>query len=386
LLEEEKRGEEEAVAPGAEDSVQEAITGRKKKSSSKKSTPAPKAKANSSAAPTRPASPVESVPADVEDRTVTAAKTVDLEQAKEAVPEERPASPPAKAPESSPASLLSDLRTTSSLLSTCLDTFFRPLAQVNAAYKQSQAITPLDLAVGRSLKRNPDVNILPEQVRSMLTNQHALRYGGEDGRVWSRGCVSPGGAHLRHLEQELEDRYIELEKSLRSLPAPLSFHAAPNARLPNSGGAGVTVSAEFPRFDLEALKRGYESGAARGRDANAMEKAVEEGSKKGSFLVGNAEQYINEFVMPVGSSGVAAGAAAAATKAGSSTRDIGITPQQAVAGAGSAGVVTENSGGGTRGVEELERSLAEAKRFMEDKEGQLRKLIKRNRKAMGLTH
>lgn len=365
-LEEEEKQAEDAASPSADEPVQEAILSRKKKS--KKASAPPKPKATPSAASTRPASPVHKVGVE-EEKPVSPVKEVEPEVPETPKQEEPTPSVPDVPESTTPTSLLSEVRNTSSLLSTCLDTFFKPLAQANTTYKASQNIAAIDLAVGRSLKRNPDVNMLPDQVRSMLLNQHALRYGGEDGRIWSRGCVTPGGAHLRHLEQELEDRYIELEKTLRAMPPQLRYQAPPDPKLP-----GGSISSEFPRFDLEAIKRGYESGMSRGRDANAMEKAVEEGSKKGSFLVGNAEQYINEFVMPVS-------AASSAAKAGSSTKDIGITPQQALA--------PHHDfllDGQPATYADLERALNEQAKQMADKDSQLRKMIKRNRKMMGFTH
>ena len=86
-----------------------------------------------------------------------------------------------------------------------------------------------------------------------------------------------------------------------------------------------------------------------------MEKAVEEGSKKGSFLVGNAEGYINEFVMPVNS-----------MRNGHEEReDLDLVKKS---------------------LDELERLWGDARRVAEEKEGQVRKVIKRNRKLAGLAH
>lgn len=208
-LEEEEKLAEDAASPSADEPVQEAILSRKKKSKKASAPPKPKiTTAAASAASTRPASPVQKVEVEEE---IPASPIKEVEpEVLEPPKQEEPTPVPDVPEETTPTSLLSELRNSSSLISTCLDTFFKPLAQANTTYKPSQNIAAIDLAVGRSLKRNPDVNMLPDQVRSMLLNQHALRYGGEDGRVWSRGCVTPGGAHLRHLEQELEDRYIEL--------------------------------------------------------------------------------------------------------------------------------------------------------------------------------
>ena len=361
-LEEEKRQADEVASPSVDEPAQEAISSRKKKS--KRPTSAPKPKPTPSAAPTRPASPEEKDAPEVETQPSAV-------QMPEPEPIEEPAlevqvEAPVMTDSFTPASLLSDLRNTSSLLSSCLDTFFRPLAQANTAYKQSQAINAVDLAVSHSLKRNPEVQMAPDQYRTMFAVQKPVRYGGEDRRVWSRGCVSPGGAHLRHLEKELEDRYLQLEQELRAIPEELRFHPSLNPKIP-----GGSIYTEFPRLNVEGIKRSLDTSEYPSREPNAMEKAVEEGSKKGSFLVGHAELYINEFVMPVSP-------AKSATRAVNNPRDVAIPHEE--------GAFDHATISSAQSLDELERVLADAKKITEDREGQLRKLIKKNRKTMGYTH
>jgi len=207
----------------------------------------------------------------------------------------------------------------------------------------------------------------------MLRHEQPLRYGGEDHRIWSRGIISPGGAHVRHLEEELEDRFLALEKQVRSLPVDWRFEPDPVANI---------IDADLPRFDLQAMKRNVTSEESRGRDANAMEKAVEEGSKKGSFLVDSSSKYINEFIrppVPLKSSYSNNGQQAVPGATGGATKD-----SQVKAGLGPQAVASLNNDGKVISPEDMERVVARSRKDVEEKEAQLRKLIKKNRKAMGL--
>ncbi|KAK8217400.1 hypothetical protein M8818_001156 [Zalaria obscura] len=368
-LEEEAKKAAEESKP-SEEPVQEAIMSRKKK------TKKPAASTSSAAATpanvSRPATPKEQPKPEEPVKPV-----VQEQKVKEVIPS-KPASPTPVTRPASPesphqvtaASLIQDLRNSQSRLSAAFDALLRPLAQTAVHYKPSQPITPADLSVPRSLKRNPDVNILPEQLASMMAKQHPLRYGGEDGRIWSRGCITPGGAHLRHLEASLEERFLDLEKSFRALPEELRYH-------PLTGQNIKSIANEFPRIDLDALRREFESGAQRGRDANAMEKAVEEGQKKGSFLVDTAGKYVNEFVMPPVpvSPGTAAGAKVGA----------GVTKDGAYKDA--AAVMAEQRERQTPlSLEEAERLLSDARKITEEKEAAVRRLIKGNRKKLGMSN
>ncbi|GAB7355196.1 hypothetical protein MBLNU459_g5752t1 [Dothideomycetes sp. NU459] len=317
--------------------------------------PAP-APASSSARPASPSSTTAPVPA----------------SASSPAPSPQPPNPPAV----TPASVIADLRSASGLISSAIDNLFRPIAQSNTHYKATQPVTAHDLNVPRSLQKNPEIKIHPNQLYSMLSNHHGLHYGGEDERIWSRGVITPGGAHLRHLEEALENRFIELEKELRLRPTDLKFHPLPNPKLPPGG-----LDAQFPQFDLIAYKRELEIMEGRKRDPNAMEKAVEEGSKKGSFLVDTAGKYVNEFVMPpvpvIQPPPPAAGSAFSrpAAKAAAAAVDSGAVALGAT-----------KEGGPVMTVEEAERSLVESRKVAEEREAQLRRLVKRNRKLVGMTH
>lgn len=333
-----------------------------------------------------------------------------------------PSPQPVPAPVLTPQSIIADLRASSSpLLSSSLDTLFRPLAQQNNSYKPSQPLTPHDLNIPRSLERNPDVNIKAINLDYMWQHNSGLRYGGEDGRMWSRGCVTPGGAHLRHLEEPLEERFLHLEKEVRQRGEHLKFWAEEDSRAgeivtqllasvstsQNSAAgagntsAGLRLEDEFPRIDLVKLKKVLEEFERYGgrRDANAMEKAVEEGSKKGSFLVDTAGKYVNEFVLPTfgapgGISHSEGGAGPTGQAVGVGAGGVGATSAVAKLGPGTAALNSEEGGavqdyrgqGTALSVPEAERMLAEAKRVLEEREAQLRKVVKRNRKLVGLTH
>lgn len=378
---------EDTVHPTKDEPVQEAITSRKKKSR-KAATPGG---ASSTPTTSRPASPKprkveEPAPPVPRIPTPEAPKPVVEKKIETPIPSPTPAPVVAPAPHPSPpsppaitpASIISDLRSNSNLVSTALDNLFRPIAQSNTHYKASQPVTAHDLGVPRSLQKNPEIKIHPNQLYSMLSNHHGLHYGGEDDRIWSRGVITPGGAHLRHLEEALENRFIELEKELRTRPMELQYHPLPNTKLPPGG-----LDAEFPQFDLIAYKREVEVMEGRKRDPNAMEKAVEEGSKKGSFLVDTAGKYVNEFVMPpvpiIAPPPPAAGSAFSkpAAAAAAAAVDSGAVALEAA---------QLKNGGPVLSVEEAERVLVEARKVAEEREAQLRRLVKRNRKLVGMTH
>lgn len=102
-----------------------------------------------------------------------------------------------------------------------------------------------------------------------------------------------------------------------------------------------------------------------------MEAMVGEGGagKKGAFLVDEATRYVNEFVMPP------------------------VSPPPAVQqvqgqGYGQAQGMAKGNGSWESlvkgGLGEVERMLQEARRVSEEREGALRRVMKRNRKVVGL--
>ena len=162
--------------------------------------------------------------------------------------------------------------------------------------------------------------------------------------------VTPSGAELRALSEELETRFLELEKAIRDLPEELRFRPSK----PQNETA-------FPKVDLEALRRQFEGV----RSVNVMEQMVQDGStmKKGAFLVDEASKYINEFVMPPATPPPSVGGGSA-----------GATPVQGK-------VAVEGEG---LSVAAVEQQLAKARREAEDREQALKKVMKKNRKVLGL--
>ncbi|KAF2149546.1 hypothetical protein K461DRAFT_48365 [Myriangium duriaei CBS 260.36] len=290
-IEEEKKQEQE---PASEEPAQEAITSRKKKSKKPSAAPKPKPKVESVVPSPSIGTPQE----DTEKPLAETAAPAPAPASKEATPEPpsapQPSEPPTPA-DISPATLISQLCSDSKLFSSCLETFLRPLTQTQAAYKPTTPITPADIPLDRPFKRFPDLNLGPEQLAPMLTSGEPLKYGSDSAGVWSHGCITPAGAHLRHLEQELEERFLALERSERGRPREGKFNYFPSFLTQGEAGR-LEGEWELPRIDIDAVRSG---GGERQRENNAMEKAVEEGSKKGSFLVGSAESYIDSFVLPV---------------------------------------------------------------------------------------
>lgn len=441
---------EKASTEAKDDGVmQEAIMGRKKK---QKKAAAPKQKAQKGSQAATPSAqsqqgtPAQSRPgspriAPIEDTSSEVAPTTALEKIEEPAPTPEPEiqpeeakeveeeqqqiaptspapespSPPQAAPTLSVQDIVAELRQHSPLISHSIQYLLRPLGKDLMLYEAYQQVQAEDLLVPRSLERNPDVNIKAVNLEYMWQHNSGLRYGGEDGRMYSRGCVTPGGAHLRHLDDFLEERFIDLEKELRSTPEALRYWPETNGRAqqavhkllqavstsPCDSNKLKSLDDEFPRIDLIKLKRVLEEFERYGgrRDANAMEKAVEEGSKKGSFLVDTAGKYVNEFVLPTyGAPSVAGvannGNAAVGLGAGGG---LGATSVVAKLGPGpfvsGVGVEGPNTADGSvpqqrvgMSVQGAERMLAEAKRVLEEREAQFRKVVKRNRKLVGLTH
>lgn len=407
---EEDRKETPAEAPV--EAVQEAISGRKKKT--KKPSAAPRIKANAnvpaSAATTRPSSPVNEPPAP-EVKPVVEEKKVPIYQDALAMQDDSEQIDQGPSEEELAKTIFNDLMAKDPMLSGCVEAFFRTPAQAATHYKPTQAVTTPDVDHERALRRKPEIVLTPEQLDAMASAAKALHYGGEQARVWTRGCVSPKGAHLRHLESELEERYLQLEKAFAANPHDLRFcddGSYPEVeneteQSKESFASLVRETAKLlPRIDIEATRKGFaatrsdvshdddkpqspSNPAPHARESNAMEKAVDEGSKKGSFLVGNADQYVNEFVMPVAPAAPGVlGADAQAQRGEKNAEPIpdGIE-SETTTGAPARGDATARSPPAA-GPERLERLIADAKKHAEEKESHLRRLIKRNKKLLGL--
>ncbi|KAK0313671.1 hypothetical protein LTR01_001928 [Friedmanniomyces endolithicus] len=389
-INEDVKGEENgAVMSIAEEPAQEAILSRKKKSKKEKEARPPRAaKAGTAAAtdtaettPTasRPPSPLQR-PAIIEafkERPTTPAKPstptkAPVPSAPAKPPIQTAPPPPMPSPhELSPpptptltaASLLAELKTQSPEIQKCIDSLFR--TPTSTQLKPNQPLTPKDLYNPAFWKADFKINLTKDEVDALLKGTiPAINYGGQDGRVWDRGMITQSGSHLRALTEELETRFLDLEQALRDMPEDLRFRPSkPQNEM------------KFPAADLEALKRGFDNFAARG--PSVMEQMVQDGStmKKGAFLVDEASKYINEFVMPPATPPSSAGG----TRGGGQQGQQG--QQQGQAGGGAVGGGEEVV---APSLEIAERQLLDARRLAEENEGRLRKLIKRNKKLLGL--
>lgn len=363
-LEEEKARLQEAADPTPEEPAQEAIVARKKKEKkAKEPKPAkPRAATLKSETPTANTTPTASRPTSPGPKERDAA-TPKVES-KPATPSRVPSMPlqsphnelsPPPTPTITPAQMISDLRAAAPEFQKALDTLFRTSSA--ASLKPNQPITQKDLAQNPAMWK-PDFNIklTRDEVEALLSGKvPCIQYGGEEGRIWDRGIVSPSGAHLRALSQELEQRFLHLEGVLRDLPEELKFHPTKPQN-----------ETRFPFFDLEALKREFDNELrGQGRGVSVMEAMVQDGAamKKGAFLVDEASRYINEFVMPPATPppNVATAAAAAA-----------------------GGVQMEAEVPVPVSLEVAERQLQDARRVAEEKEVAMKRVQRRNRKAAGL--
>ncbi|RMY39775.1 hypothetical protein D0866_01691 [Hortaea werneckii] len=365
-LEEEKSKQEQAEKPIPEEPVQEAIVSRKKKTKKEKE-PTPKA---TKAAPTatNDSTPAGSRPASPGQKAV-------VEDASKAQPS-KPATPPQAPPQASATSprepsppptptltaaqIMQELKTQGPEIQKCIESLFR--TPNSAHFKPGQNILPKDLQNSAAWKSDFKLNLTKDEVDALLRGtMSAVHYGGEGGRMWDRGMVTGSGAHLRALTEELESRFMDLERALREMPDELRFHPSkPQNETP------------FPSIDLEALKRQFEN--AGGRGVSVMEQMVQDGStmKKGAFLVDEASKYINEFVMPP------------VTPPPSASGGGGGNGRVAQAGTAAAAQGAENVAPQHASPDITERQLHEAKRVADEKENALKKVIKKNKRLLGL--
>ncbi|KAK3717440.1 hypothetical protein LTR37_005830 [Vermiconidia calcicola] len=375
-IEEEKVKVEEPTKLEPEETAQEAIISRKKKAKKEKeprakgkaaaptatgeSTPTASRPASPQQAPTTPIAAVRPEPPAARERKASKPSTpTRASVAAPPPPLQSPHEPsPPPTPTLSAAQLLAELKATAPEIQKCIDSLFRSPSSTH--YRPNQPITSKDLANPANWKQDFKLNLTRDEVNALL-REHvpAIKYGGEDGRIWDRGMVTPTGAHLRALTQELETRFLELERAIRDLPDELRFRPTKPQN-----------DMKFPAIDLEALKRQFDNSGGRG--ANVMEQMVQDGStmKKGAFLVDEASKYIDEFVMPPATPPPTPGNAVVARgqQAGA------VTMQGAVG-----GELTHMPS-----PDIAERQWNEAKRVADERDHALKKLMKRNKRVLGL--
>ncbi|KAF2482395.1 hypothetical protein BDY17DRAFT_324681 [Neohortaea acidophila] len=385
---EEERLAEEAKKTSVEEPEQEAIISRKKKTKKEKEPKSkPKTAASAAAAaatqdstPTvsRAASPVPKpagedsaaaiadhrlqspAPAATPPRNITPLNPSPPQHhsSREASP-----APPPTPPTLSAAQILADLQSSDPSVQTSLDSFFR-LPTSPHFTKPTQPITARDLHDPINDPTHFILNLPESDVHALLSGAlHSYHYGGAENRTWSRGMVTPAGSHLRALSAELEARVLELEERIHSQPEELRFHPTKPQDL-----------MKFPALDLEALKRHFENLAGRssayllGAAANANQQ------QSPQITDDTAASFVNEFVMPP-----------LTPPPGTATPSGGVRGYQASM-RGTPMVSAPEAGGAAAvpSVEHAERLLAEARRSMEESEGALRRMMKKNRKVLGL--
>lgn len=387
-VEEEGKAEAEAEAE-AEGPAQEAIVSRKKKEKKAKER---KAKSNmatsieATSAVTRPASPAQKGEDEVkiehtirdtmETRLATPTKAqVVMSPPRPPMPSPHEPSPP-PTPTLTAASLIAEIRAQAPELQQCIDSLFRTPA--NTHFKPQQPVNAKDLQSPHSWKHDFKINLTKDEVDALVKGTlPAVHYGGQEGRTWDRGMVTGSGAHLRALTLELEQRFLELEKALREVPSELRFRPSKPQN-----------ETQFPHIDLAALQRQFDHAGARG--VSVMEQMVQDGStmKKGAFLVDEASKYVNEFVMPptppMPSAQLQPGPAPVPDDGSLAALEpyIHRTTQPAGAVPLTPG---EEVSVRIQIADRLERGLSVARREADEKDGALRKVIKKNRKLLGMS-
>lgn len=357
----------------AEEPAQEAIVSRKKKEKKEKAPKPvkPKEVAQKVEPPTtdttptvsRPVSPgpqVKEVPAPVEAPIPALVRTPSM-------PLQSPHEPsPPPTPTLSPAQIVAELRAAKPEIQKALDSLFRTSGA--ASLKSGQNIIPKDLSNPASWKTDFNIKLTKDEVDALLKHSvPAIQYGGEEGRIWDRGMVTPSGAHLRALNQELERRFLDLEGALQNMPEELRWRPTKPQN-----------DTRFPSFDLEALKRDFENVGARG--VSVMEAMVQDGSsmKKGAFLVDEASRYINEFVMPPATPPPSVGGGSNSGRQQQQATSGAQQQQQQQVPAMQTEILPAPS------VEIAEKQLQEARKASEERELSLKKTMRRNKKALGL--
>lgn len=371
-LEVEKAKQDEVVKPSGDEPVIEAIVSRKKKEKKAKEVKPAKAKpatatvtANTTPTASRPVSPVGNGKTTFEVLPKAESPAPSLKEVKPATPVKSTPPPtvqcanpsPPPTPTLDPAQLIRDMKASAPHLQKCIDSLFR--MSNSHAIKAQHNVSQKDLLAHfkADFKYAPTKEEIDALIKGTIP---AIHYGGEDGRILDRGMISPSGAHLRALTEELEKRFLELEKALQDMPEELRFKPTKPQN-----------ETKFERMDLEALRRSYENGVQRG--ASVMEQMVQDGStKKGAFLVDEASKYINEFVMPP------------------------VTPppqrqqQQQQHGEGkkeqqhTSHLNCPGQAGMHFNLAVAERQLNEARRADDERQNSLKKMIKKNKKLLGL--
>lgn len=204
--------------------------------------PVPEPQPEAPAAPAAEKEEKKKKPAAVAEIVATPAAAAPAPPAPPAAAVEQPAAPtttthtkpPQQPPAITPASIIAKLQASGAITHEKLENMFKSFPH---AGPNERAMTLADVP-----NRDRQYTLSDEAIRAVLERHEGPhRLGGEDGRISSRVLVTPEGTILRGLSREEEDRYLELEASLRKRGA--------------AGGGQRWNPTKEPYFDLERIVR-----------------------------------------------------------------------------------------------------------------------------------
>ncbi|KAF4543179.1 Rna recognition domain-containing protein [Lasiodiplodia theobromae] len=194
-------------------------------------------------------------------------------------------------PAITPAAIIAKLQASGAITHEKLENMFKSFPH---AGPNERAMTLADVP-----NRDRQYVLSDEAIRAVLERREGPhRLGGEDGRISSRVLVTPEGTILRGLSREEEDRYLELEASLRRK---------------GSGAAGAAAGQRWnptkePYFDLERIVRNLNVRCVvdKSNTLRQTQAALQKAAQQAAAAAG---------VNTSGGGGAAGGAAAAAAAA-----------------------------------------------------------------------
>lgn len=281
-------GLKESRTPSEEPVVVEGIQTRKKKEKKPRPAKAPKTAASTPAeSRTGTPGPPEKAP------TPENQPEPVVEKEKPAEPVEIAPSEPPKPPVT-PASVIAKLLAEGAVTHDMLENMYKSFPQG----PNERQITLQDVH-----NRDRQYMLSDELIKAVLEKREAQRLGGEDGRISSRVLVTPEGTILRGLSKEEEDRYLELEASLKKstgLPTKWSPTKDPYFDLDrivrNLNVRAVVEKGNTLRQTQAALQKAAAQAAAAAAAANGGAGAG--GAAAAARVFDEAANYNDEFIMP----------------------------------------------------------------------------------------
>ncbi|KAH7018666.1 hypothetical protein B0J12DRAFT_705517 [Macrophomina phaseolina] len=277
-------GLKESRTPSEEPVVAEGIQTRKKKEKKPKPAKAPKTAASTPAeSRTGTPGPAEKAPSP----EVHPEAVVEKEKPAEAV-EAAPVEAPKQPPPVTPAAVIAKLLAEGAITHETLENMYKSFPQG----PNERQITLQDVP-----NRDRQYTLSDEMIKAVLERREAQRLGGEDGRISSRVLVTPEGTILRGLSREEEDRYLELEASLRkSAGTPTKWNPTRDPFFDldrivrNLNVRAVVEKSNTIRQTQAALQKAAAQAAAAAAAAN--------GGVAAARVFDEAANYNDEFIMP----------------------------------------------------------------------------------------